>query len=114
MDESMLQIFEAFSMFYWWDTLFIGDPEDAQYLGQETMNGVQAHHYRTAETAGWGFAVGCTWGSVQDDLWVAVDGSFPVKRQFDAVGECEGESGEVHFRMDITNVNQPVNISPPI
>ena len=114
MDESMLDIFDMFSMFYWWEIFFTGDPEDAQYLGQEMMNGVQAHHYRTMEGAAWGaFTAGCTFGSVQDDVWVAVDGSFPVKRQFDAVGECQGESGEVLFLMEIRNVNQPVSISPP-
>jgi hypothetical protein len=114
MDPAMLQMFDAFSMVYWWDMLFTGDPGDAQYLGQEVVNGVQSHHYRTAETATWGFTQGCTFASAQDDLWVAVDGSFPVKRQFDAAGECQGESGEVHFLMELSNVNQPVNITPPI
>ena len=114
MDPAMLQMFDAFSMVYWWDMLFTGDPGDAQYLGQEVVNGVQSHHYRTAETDTWGFTQGCTFASAQDDLWVAVDGSFPVKRQFDAAGECQGESGEVHFLMELSNVNQPVNITPPI
>lgn len=114
MDPSMLSIFDAFSVFSWWNTLFTGDPEDAQYLGQEMMNGVETHHYRAAEAASWGFAAGCTFASVQDDIWVAVDGSFPVKRQFDAVGDCEGETGEVHFLMEVSNVNQPVNVSPPM
>jgi len=36
-----------------------------------------------------------------------------VKRELDAAGECQGESGEVHFLMEIRNVNQPVSISPP-
>jgi hypothetical protein len=114
MDPSMPNIFDAFSVFSWWNTLFTGDPEDAQYLGQEMMNGVETHHYRAAEAASWGFAAGCTFASVRDDIWVAVDGSFPVKRQLDAVGDCEGETGEVHFLMEVSNVNQPVNVSPPM
>jgi hypothetical protein len=113
MDPAMLQMFDAFGMVYWWDMLFTGDPGDTQYLGQEVVNGVQSHHYRTAETATWGFTTGCTFATAQDDIWVAVDGSFPVKRQFDAAGDCQGESGEVHFLMEVSNVNQPVNISPP-
>jgi len=114
MDESMLDIFDMFSMLYWWESFFAGDPEDAQYLGQEMMNGVLTNHYQITEAGAWGYAVGCTWASVQDDTWVAVDGSFPVKRQSDAAGECQGESGEVSFLMEIRNVNQPVSISPPM
>lgn len=114
MDPSMVSIFDSFSLVYWWDVMFVGDPEDAQYLGQENVNGVQAHHYRGAESTGWGFTVGCTFASVQDDIWVAVDGAFPVKRAFDAEGECAGERGEVHFLMEVSNVNQPVSVSPPM
>lgn len=114
MDPNMLSMFEAFSLFSWWDMFFTADPEDAQYLGQEVMNGVQSDHYRAAATGTWGFAVGCTFATAQDDIWVAVDGRFPVKRQFDTAGECQGESGEVHFLMEVSNVNQPLNISPPI
>jgi len=114
MDESMLSIFDAFSMLYWWEILSVGDSEDVQYVGQEMMNGVQSHHYRSAEGSLWGaFAAGCTFASVQDDIWVAVDGSFPVKRELHAGVDCQDESGEVLFLMEIRNVNQPVSISPP-
>jgi len=114
LDPAMLSLFDSFSMFSWWNMLFVGDPQDVQYLGQEMMNGVQSHHYRATESTSWGFAVGCTFAAVDDDIWVAVDGSFPVKRQFDAAGECQGESGEIHFLMEVSNINQPVSISPPM
>jgi hypothetical protein len=114
MDPAMLGMFDAFGLAFWWNTLFTGAPESARFLGQETMNGVQANHYQTTETGAWAFAAGCSWAAVQDDTWVAVDGNFPVKRQFDASGQCEGESGEVHFLMEVSNVNQPVNITPPM
>jgi hypothetical protein len=114
LDPSMLSLFDAFSIFSWWNMLFTGSPQDVQYVGQEMMNGVQTNHYRTAEATGWGFTVGCTFASVQEDIWVAVEGSFPVKRQFDAAGECEGEEGEINFLMEVSNINQPVNISPPM
>jgi hypothetical protein len=114
MDSAMLGMFDAFSLGFWWNALFTGSVESARLVGQEMVNGVQTNHYQTTETAAWAFAVDCNWGSVQDDAWVAVDGNFPVKRQFDAAGECEGESGEVHFLMEISNINQPVNISPPM
>jgi hypothetical protein len=115
MDESMLDMFDMFSMMYWWDTLFVGDPEDAQYLGQEVVNGVPADHYRSAESATWGaFLSGCTFASAADDIWVAVDGRFPVKRQLNVEADCEGESGRLNFLMDVMDVNQPQNITPPM
>jgi hypothetical protein len=113
MDPAMLTVFDAFSMFSWWDMLFTGDPQDVVYVGQEMLNGVQTNHYRAEETANWAFATGCTWASAQDDIWVAVDGGYPVVREFDASGECEGESGEVSFFMEISQINEPVSISPP-
>jgi hypothetical protein len=114
MDQSMLSIFDSFSMGFWWGTLFGAAGEDAQNLGQETVNGVLTTHYRGVQGTSYLFGIGCTWGSSSDDAWVAVDGNFPVKRQLDAAGQCEGESGEVHFHMEISNINQPVNISPPM
>lgn len=115
LDESMLDIFDMFSMVYWWEIFFTDDPEGAQYLGQEMMNGVQAHHYRTTEGTAWGaFTTGCTFASVQDDTWVAVDGSFPVKRELSASVNCQDQTGEVRFLMEIRNVNQPVNINAPV
>ncbi len=114
-DDSILEIFDNISMLYWWETFFTGDPEDAQYLGQEMINGVQSHHYRTAEGTDWGaFTSACTFASVEDNIWVAVDGGFPVKREAAASVTCQGESGEVNFLMEIRNVNQPVSISAPM
>ncbi len=112
-DESMVGMFDAFSMGFWWGTLFGTTAQDAQLVGQETVNGVLTNHYRAVAGASYLFGVGCSWGSSSDDAWVAVDGNFPVKRQLDASGECQGEGGEVHFFMEISNVNQPVSITPP-
>lgn len=115
MDESMLSIFDAFSMLYWWEILSVGDPDDVQYVGQEMMNGVQSHHYRSAEGSLWGaFAAGCTFASVQDDIWVAVDGNFPVKRELHAGVDCQDESGEINFSMEVRDINQPLNITAPM
>jgi hypothetical protein len=115
MQEGMMEMFAGFSMLYWWDELFVGDPEDVQYLGQEVVNGVACDHYRGAEAAGLGgLTIGCSFVSYSDDVWVAVDGRFPVKRQLSAEGDCEGESGAFNFSMELSNVNQPVNITPPV
>jgi|GEM_PF-1687871 len=113
-DQSMVSIFDAFSMGFWWTTLFGTSGQDAQLVGQEMVGGVLANHYQTVEGTSYLFSVGCNWGSSHDDAWVAVDGDYPVKRQLDASGDCQGQSGEVHFSMEITNINQPVSISPPM
>ena len=113
-DQSMVGIFDAFSMGFWWTTLFGTSGQNAQLVGQETVNGVLTNHYQAVEGSSYLFSAGCNWGSSNDDAWVAVDGNYPVKRQLDASGDCQGESGEVHFSMEITNINQPVNISPPM
>lgn len=115
MDESMLQIFEMFSMMHWWDVFFTGDPAAVQYVGQEMMNGVQSHHYRSTEGTAWGaFVSGCTFASIEDDIWVAVDGSFPVKRELGARANCQDQSGEIHFLMELRNINEPVSVAPPM
>lgn len=115
MDESMLQMFDMFSMVYWWDALFVGDPADAQYLGQEVVNGVPSHHYSSAGSTSWGaFLSGCTFASAADDIWVAVDGRFPVKRQLNVEANCQGEAGRLNFLMEIKDVNQALNITPPM
>jgi hypothetical protein len=113
-DQSMVSMFDAFSMGFWWTTLFGTTGEEAQLVGQETVNGVLTNHYQTVAGTPYLFSAGCNWGSSHDDAWVAVDGNFPVKRQLDASGECQGESGEVHFHMEISNINQPVSVSPPM
>jgi hypothetical protein len=115
MDASMLQVFDAFSMLTWWDTLFAGDPGDAQYVGPEVVNGVPCNHYRASEAAGLGaFTAGCTFASYSDEVWVAVDGSFPVKRQLSSQADCQGQSGGFNFSMELRNVNQPLDIKPPM
>lgn len=113
--EEMLSMFDTFTMFYWWDTLFVSDPDEAQYLGQEVVNGVRCDHYRPTEATGWGgLTVGCSFAEMQDDVWVAVDGNFPVKRQLHAAVECGDESGEIQLLMEVSNLNQPQNINPPM
>jgi hypothetical protein len=114
LDQSMVGMFDSFSMGFWWGALFGTTGQDAQLVGQETVDGVLTNHYQAVQGSSYLFSVGCNWGSSHDDAWVAVDGNFPVKRQLDASGDCQGESGEVHFYMEISNINQPVSVSSPM
>jgi hypothetical protein len=115
LDQSMLQIFDAFSLSFWWNAVFAGDPDTAQFVGQETVNGVPSRHYRNTESSFLGSAVaGCTFASFEDDIWVAVEGDFPVKRELNAEADCQGESGSFNLYMEIRDVNQPQGINPPV
>ncbi|MBI2844965.1 MAG: hypothetical protein HYX86_00290 [Chloroflexi bacterium] len=85
---------------------------DLQFTGVETINGVQANHFSsTTFSALVGF--GCTVTEARDDIWVAVDGGFPVRQVSDFSGTCGGASAEWHFTLDVTGVNQPVQIVAP-
>ena len=84
-------------------------------MGQETVNGVPSRHYRNTESSFLGSAVaGCTFASFEDDIWVAVEGDFPVKRELNAEADCQGESGSFNLYMEIRDVNQPQGINPPV
>jgi hypothetical protein len=115
LDQSMLQIFDAFSFRFWWDAVFAGDPDKARYEGEEAINGVPASHYTNTDPAFLGSVVsGCTFASFGDEIWVAVDGNFPVKRELSAEANCQGESGSFNLYMEIRDVNQPQDINPPV
>jgi hypothetical protein len=76
------------------------------------VNGIPVRHYRATEFAG--VSPECTFVTAEQNWWVAVTGNYPVKGTVDASGTCEGESGEFHFLQELSNVNQPVDISPPM
>jgi len=108
-DPSMI---ESFTLLGFWGILFLEEPEDASFVGLDVVNGIPVRHYRATEFAG--VSPECTFVTAEQNWWVAVTGNYPVKGTVDASGTCEGESGEFHFLVEISNVNQPVDISPPM
>jgi len=108
----MLEMFSVFSYDFWAGLFFEGLPEEATFVGQETVNGIPCRHYRTMDTSGWGW-VGFT-GSAEFNVWIAVEGEYPVKSTGEASGTYEGESFDWHLISELSNVNQPVDISPPV
>ncbi len=108
----MLDMFSVFSYDFWASLFFEGLPEEATFVGQETVNGIPCRHYRSADTSGWGW-VGFM-GSADFHVWIAVEGEYPVKSTGDASGTYEGETFDWHLITELTNVNQPVDISPPM
>lgn len=96
--------------------LFIGlnlsTAADLQFVGVETVNGVQANHFSASNFSAL-VGLGCVVTEARDDAWVAVDGGFPVKQTSEFSGTCGGQSAEFHFSLDVTGVNQPVQIVAP-
>jgi len=103
--------FSAFSYDFWAGLFFEGLPAEATIVGQETVNGILCRHYRSTETSGWGFTVV---GTTDLNVWIAVEGEYPVKSTADVSGTYQDKPFEWHFITEISNVNQPVDISPPI
>lgn len=107
-DSSMM---ESFTLLGLWGTISEG-AQGTTFVGLEVVNGIPTRHYKA--TAFSGISAECTFATAEQNWWVAVTGNYPVKGSIDASGTCEGESGEFHFLEEISNVNQPVDISPPM
>ncbi len=107
----MLNMFSVFSYDFWASIFFEGLPEEATFVGQETVNGIPCRHYRTMDTSGWGLAIT---GAVDINVWIAVEGEYPVKSTADVSGTYEGSTFDWHLITEISDVNQPVDISPPL
>jgi hypothetical protein len=78
-------------------------------VGTESKNGVQADHFKAADStlSGMGSVLGvgnATWTS---DVWIAVDGGYPVSMAMVATLSDKSIGYEVLF--DISNINDPAN-----
>jgi hypothetical protein len=88
--------------------------DNPTFVGPETVNGIPANHF-TFKVSGLGAKSGAAVNANQGDYWLAVDGQYIVK--YNLVLETSmGPSVDViheEFAMDLTQVNQPVNIAFP-
>ncbi len=92
----------------------IGDIRGAQYVGDETVNGVPAKHYKTDVSS----FTALGYGSAQGDAWVAQTGDFVVKYTFQATGKDKllgnpNSEGTIKWTYELDNINQPLDIQPP-
>lgn len=95
--------------------------DDATFVGKETIDGIDVLHYTYDETSMKGEdAVGVE--SAEGHLYIAKDGGYLVRSIIDVVGSStfmtglEGESFEsatTHIEMNLTDVNEAVEILPP-
>jgi hypothetical protein len=111
--EAMSQAVLIYAPSIAWGGIFGELEPTATYVGEETVNGVSAHHYTSIYEQWDGY-----WpGELEDaagDVWIAEAG-YPVKYLFSATGIGEnGDRGTVTWRMDLTDVNVETTIEAPI
>ncbi len=103
---------QAASMFK--PSSIIGDIRGAQYIGDETVNGLPTKHYQT-DVSG---IEALGYVSAQGEVWVAQPGSYVVKYTFQATGKDQffgnsNSEGTIKWSYEINEVNQPIDIQPP-
>ena len=92
----------------------IGDIQGAQPVGTETVNGVQAVHYKV-DLARYA-ALGITNASAE--AWVSSDG-YVVKYSFQGTGKDlyfgtgSTSEGTLRYDYELSNINQPLTVTPP-
>jgi hypothetical protein len=93
----------------------LGSVSDAKYVGTDTVNGVQAKHYKYDEKSAALFAA----AKVAGDIWVAVDGGYVVKETVNWTGASglfgsgSDAKGDGKWNWELSNVDQPIDIKPP-
>ncbi|MCP4425568.1 MAG: hypothetical protein GY803_13825 [Chloroflexi bacterium] len=97
---------------------FLQNLEDAQYEGEETVNGILTLHYsidkEALQTTG-----DNELESGEGHLYIAKDGGFLVRMVMDATGKIDffeegvDQDGDMHIEINLTNVDEPVDIVMP-
>lgn len=93
------------------DMLVLGP--GAQFVGVENVNGIESRHF-SFRLEGLGVESGSVVNANQGDYWVAVDGQYLVRYQLllEFSNSAE-ETFRLEANMDLSQVNQPVNIALP-
>jgi hypothetical protein len=110
--EAMSQAVLIYAPSIAWGGIFGELEPTATYVGEETVNGVSAHHYSSTYEQWGGYWPGAL-ENASGDVWIAEAG-YPVKYLFSATGiDEDGDRGTVTWRMDLTDVNAVITIQPP-
>ncbi|HQE93194.1 MAG TPA: hypothetical protein PLH19_09705 [Anaerolineae bacterium] len=112
-----------FGQFLQLDQMFSDvDKDSYQYLGKETINGMNTRHYRLKEDA-WNTAWDLTGeeeGTIEEgtmELWVVNENNLPqfaARLEIHAKGTfSEDRKGELLITEEILDINAPITIEPP-
>ncbi|GJM42309.1 MAG: hypothetical protein DHS20C20_25910 [Ardenticatenaceae bacterium] len=105
---------------------FLDEVGEAQFVGEETINGVETLHYTFDETTLQDEISDYNW--VRGDVYIAQEGNYVVRFYMEGEGALsdiamaldENEVmpastvGQIVVQMDITNINEPLNITLPV
>ena len=110
--EGMMQAVFLFAPVHTWGGM-AGELETASnFIGKEVINGVSTFHY-SSDYTGWEGRFEGDLHETSGEIWITKEG-FPMRTIFTASGiDEEGDQGSVEWRMDLTDVNQPISIEPP-
>jgi hypothetical protein len=93
----------------------LGEINDAEYIGEEIINGVATYHYRFDET---NVDEESDFEEMEGHVYVAQQGGYVVRMVVDGKGavdlfDSETEAGNIHLEYAISDVNVPIEINPP-
>ena len=110
--KGMMQVVFLFAPGYAWEGMAGALETASNFIGKEVINGVSTFHY-SSDYTGWEGRFEGDLHEASGEIWIAEEG-FPMRIIFSASGiDEEGDEGSVEWRMDLTDVNQPVSIEPP-
>ena len=89
--------------------------DNPTYVESENMNGIMTNHF-TFRISGLGLQSGVEVTANQGNYWLAQDGQYIVKYQLVAETVDTATQAKVHMEVliDLTNINQSVDISFPV
>jgi len=92
-------------------------PDAAQFKGLENANGVPANHFVLTWKAGRPVAFGAisstTYDPTTGDVWLDAASGAIVKAAFSMRVGAGAEVSTIVTKVDLTNINRPVTITPP-
>lgn len=94
----------------------LNELENAEYVGEEMVNGIATYHYRIDESS-----LSNTGGDFQDatgDLYISQEQQYVVRMVVDGTGNVDvlGENvpdGNIHLELNVLDVGQPITIEVP-
>ena len=109
--EDMMGLVAYYAPKYSWEAM-VDDflEEEATYVGTATVNGVLTHRYSSDVSLS---EDGETLDS-EGDVWIAVDGGYPVKYEFDAeIRDASGGRATIRMSTEVSDANAAIGIEAP-
>jgi hypothetical protein len=97
---------------------FVPVIENPTFVDQVNLNGVMTNHYQF-RISGLGAKSGALVTQSDGEYWVAQDGNYLVKYQLlmelrsGPEGDATAELAQGQFHIELTQINQPINIALP-